>query len=149
MNAEKLNEYRKTLERRMNAVRVTCLIYLLLGGVRRFLGPDLGESIAVSMLMGAVMGGMLVMLISSFRFRRALQDEKQLLRLYNQEHDERTRAIRARAGIPLVAIYGIVLMAAGMIASFFSLTVTVTLVSVAVAQMLVSCVLKVWYMRHM
>ncbi len=149
MNAEKLNDYRKTLEKRMNWVRVTCLAYLLLGGLRRFLGPDIGDSLALAMLMGAMMGGMLVVLLSSFRFRRALQDDKKLLRLYNQEHDERTRAIRAKAGMPVVAIYAILLMAAAIVASFFDIRVTVTLVVVAVAQMLLSCALKFWYMRRM
>ncbi len=149
MNAEKLNAYRKTLERRMWLFRIAWLAYLLLMVAQRFLGPTFEEGLLYGMVTGALTGGLLVAALSMFRFHRAMKDDRQLLRLYNQEHDERLRAIRAKVGMPVVAIYGMVLLAAGMVATFFSITVAVTLMAVAVAQLLASCALKFWYMRRM
>lgn len=57
--------------------------------------------------------------------------------------------IRAKAGVPVVLILNVAMIGAGLIATFFNMTVALTLVFAAVAQMLVSLAIKFWCMQTM
>ena len=83
------------------------------------------------------------------KFHKALKDDTALRRLYNQEHDERMQAIRARAGIPVTLFMGVALMGAGLVATFFNMTVSLTLVAAGLVELLVSLAIKFWCMRTM
>ncbi len=146
---EKLAAYRKTLDRRMWIFRAAWLVYLILLVTRRFFGPAVTDSSCYSILMGGVTGALLVMTVMLLRSRQALRDEAAMQRLYNEEHDERLAAIRAKAGYPIVVVFGVALIGAAMVASFFNETVTLTLTAVALAEMVVCCMLKGWYSRRM
>ena len=144
-----IDQYRDRIRRRMNLCCVLWLAYLLLMAATRFAAPAVTEHPAYAGILGFFAGGLLVSLLGLSKFRRALKDDTALRRLYNQEHDERMQAIRAKAGIPVVLILNVAMIGAGLIATFFNMTVALTLVFAAVAQMLVSLAIKFWCMRTM
>jgi len=144
-----LDQYRLIIRRRMNAFRAGWLIYLLLVAAMNIAGERITDHPAFSGLMGFVAGGLLVGIFSMSKLHKALKDDVALRRLYNEEHDERMQAIRAKAGVPVVLILNVAMIGAGLIATFFNMTVALTLVFAAVAQMLVSLAIKFWCMRTM
>lgn len=144
-----LDQYRLIIRRRMNAFRAGWLFYLLLVAAMNVAGERITDHPAFSGLMGFVAGGLLVGIFSMSKLHRALKDDAALRRLYNAEHDERMQMIRAKAGVPVVLILNVAMIGAGLIATFFNMTVALTLVFAAVAQMLVSLAIKFWCMRMM
>ena len=144
-----LDQYRVTLRRRMWLCRILWLVYLLLIAATRFAAPAVTEHPSYAGLLGFCAGGLLVGVFGMAKFHRALKDDTALRRLYNQEHDERMQAIRAKAGVPVTLFMGAGLMAAGLVATFFSMTVALTLIVAAVAELLVSVGIKFWCMRTM
>ena len=145
----KLDQYRATLRRRMWLCRVLWLTYLLLIAATRFAAPAVTDHPAYAGLLGFCAGGLLVGVFGMAKFHRALRDDTALRRLYNQEHDERMQAIRAKAGFPVTVFMGAGMIAAGLVATFFNMTVALTLIAAAVVQLLVSVVIKFWCMRTM
>lgn len=145
----KLDQYRATLRRRITIFRLLWLAYLLMMVATRFAPAAVTEHPAYSGLFGFLAGGLLVGIVGTFRFSRALKDDTELRRLYNQEHDERMQAIRAKAGFPMTVFMGMGMIAAGLVATFFNMTVALTLIVAAVVQMLVSLGVKFWCMRTM
>lgn len=143
------DQYRRTIIRRTILMRVCWLVYLGLTLFMRFGAKQAVEHPAFSMLMGGMIGGLLAMGIFFAKYWRALKDDTLLRRLYNEEHDERMQAIRARAGFPVTVVMSLAMIGAGLIATFFNMTVALTLVLAAVAQMLVSLAIKFWCMRTM
>ena len=145
----KLDQYRETLRRRMGFLRIFWLGYLLLMASTRFAPAAVTEHPAYAGLMGFLAGGLLVGIFGMAKFHRALKDEAALRRLYNQEHDERMQAIRAKAGIPVTLLMCVGLMTAGLVATFFDMTVALTLVVAGLVELLVTLALKAWYSRMM
>ena len=145
----KLDQYRATLRRRMWFFRILWLVYLLLMAAPRFAAPAVTEHPVYAGLLGFVAGGLLVSSLGMEKFRRALKDDTALRRLYNREHDERMQAIRAKAGVPVTLLMGVGLMTAGLVATFFDMTVALTLVAAGLAELLATLALKAWYSRRM
>ena len=145
----KLEQYRETLRRRLRLCRILWLVYLLLVASTRFASPALTEHPAYAGLMGALAGGLLVGLIGMAKFNNAMKDDAALRRLYNQEHDERMQAIRAKAGVPVTLFRGAGLIAAGLVATFFHMTVALTLLVAGIAELVATLALKAWYSRRM
>ena len=129
--------------------RILWLAYLLLIAATRFAAPAVTDHPAYAGLLGFCAGGLLVGVFGMAKFHRALTDDTALRRLYNQEHDERMQAIRAKAGFPVTVFMGAGMIAAGLVATFFNMTVALTLIVAAVVQLLVSVVIKFWCMRTM
>ena len=144
-----LDQYRDKIRRRMNAFRAGWLFYLLLVAAMSLANENFTEHPAFSGLMGFMAGGLLVGIISVGKFHKALKDDNALRRLYNQEHDERMQAIRAKAGMPVTLFMGAGLQTAGLVATFFDMTVALTLVAAGLAVLLVTLALKAWYSRRM
>ena len=149
MNTMNLDQYRSKIRRRMNAFRAGWLFYLLLVAVMNLAGGSVTDHPAFAGLMGFVAGALLVGIISMGKFHRALKDDTELRRLYNQEHDERMQAIRAKAGVPVTLLMGVGLMTAGLAATFFDMTVALTLVAAGLVELLATLALKAWYSRTM
>lgn len=145
----KLDKYRATLRRRMTVFRILWLAYLLMMVAMRFAPAAVTEHPAYSGLFGFLAGGLLVGIVLAARFNRALKDDTELHRLHNKEHDERMQAIRAKAGYPVTVFMSLGLIAAGLVATFINMTVSLTLIIAAVVQLLVSLGIKFWCMRTM
>ncbi len=76
---------------------------------------------------GASFGVFALMLTLLIRNRRALKDEKKLKKLYVKEHDERTVQITTLARNTAMQILLYVGLAATVIAGYFSITVSITI----------------------
>lgn len=98
---------------------------------------------------GLTMGiGLLAVLAAVFN-GLLLKNEKRLQMALNRERDERLKAIRAKAGIPMILITSVMMIAAGIIAGYFNQTIFVTLIAAGGAQLLLACGVKLYYMKTM
>lgn len=86
-------------------------------------------------------------LILIIRYRKALQNEKALQAQYIKENDERMKAIRAKAGMPMNLIFSIVMIVIGIIIGYFNELIFTTLVVAAVIQLLASSIIKLIYTK--
>lgn len=82
-------------------------------------------------------------------YRRVLRNEKKLKIQYNKENDERMKAIRAKAGMPIVLIASVVMIVLGIIIGYSNMTVFYTLIAAAAAQLFIACVTKFIYTKIM
>lgn len=136
-----MERYRRSLRRRLTLLGVMeALFFLMMFLCRGMEGPVAG------FLLGMAAGGAIMGFLVIMRWGRALKDDTRLRRMYNEKHDERLQAIRARAGLPM-GLYLSLGMLAGCAAGFFS--ETVTLVLAAGAQLLVCVAVKLILTRVM
>ena len=59
------------------------------------------------------------------------------------------KAIKAKAGMPILLITSLAMMIAGVIAGYFNFTIFTVLIITSVCQLLVSLVIKLIYMKIM
>ena len=144
-----MEQYRRTLQRRMGCYRLWSLAYLVVTITMRFAAEEAAGHPAYSLLQGCGCAAMVLAAIQSVRISRALRDETALRRFHNQEHDERMQAIRAKAGVPVTLFMGAGLIAAGLVATFLDMTAALTLVTAGMAELLLTLALKAWYSRRM
>ncbi|MEG0240597.1 hypothetical protein [Anaerorhabdus sp.] len=79
--------------------------------------------------------------------RKALGNPDKLKQLYAEEHDERKRYIRAKAGQPLLMILSGLIIFAGLILAPYDVNITYVLVMVALFQMTISVFYKLYLLR--
>ena len=153
MNAE---AYRKIIRRRMNVMAALGVAYAAIMIAEHTLwdGSSAMEEFAWSGVVTGFAGGALSAMVLIFvilmpRYRKAMRDEQALRRLWNREHDERLRAIRARAGAPMVLYTSFAMVAIGLLMGPWNLTVAMTLLLAGAIQILVSAITKLICMRTM
>lgn len=88
-------------------------------------------------------------LIWIIRYRKVLRNERELKIQYDKENDERMKAIRAKAGMPMVLITSIVMIVLGIIIGYSNMTVFYALIAAAAAQLGIACVTKFIYTKIM
>ncbi len=145
-----MEQYRKKLKLRMllfSIVMLFCVVILLINQIGTI--DTATETIAISFQEGFAASGIIILALTLFRYRRALSDEEKLRLLYNQENDERMKAIRAKAGVPMVLILSMSLVLAGMVIGYWNETIFVVLIGVALFQLTMSMLVKLYYMRKM
>lgn len=141
-----LEAYRKKVQRRLVWMRLLAVTFVVVELVGSRFVPD-GN--AANYVWGLCVGGGFVALVALFRQGKALKDDEKLRKLYIEEHDERKQAIRARAGLPMVLYLALGMAMVAAVTFFFNETVAITLALEAVAQMLVSLVVKLVCMKRM
>lgn len=114
-----------------------------------FASPTMKDSFAFGFQSGAVTACGLLAAVMIYRYRSMLSDEKELQLELNKENDERLRAIRAKAGLPMILITSILMVIAGIVASYFNALIFMVLVSAAVCQLIISIIAKLIYMKKM
>ena len=139
-----MERYRRSLRRRLTLLGVMDALFFLL---MRF--GQSAEGSVEGFLLGMTAGGAIMGLLVIMRCGRAMKDDTRMKRMYNEEHDERLQAIRARAGLPMGLYLSLGMLAAGCAAGFFSETVMMTLVLAAGAQLLVCVAVKLILTRVM
>ena len=138
--------FKKKLKTRIVLLCAVLLMFVAILIYNQFGASDtLKDSLAFSFQCGFSAAGSLVLVFWLVKCRAALQDETKLRLLYNQENDERMKAIRAKAGIPMVLILSLALVLGGMVIGYWSETVFVVLICVALFQLLVSLGVKLYY----
>jgi hypothetical protein len=107
------------------------------------------DSLSFSFQCGLSAAGSLVLVYLLFQYRSALSDDLKLRALYNKENDERMKAIRTKAGVPMTMILSMILVLAGIIIGYFDETVFFVLICVAIFQLFASAAVKFYYMKKM
>lgn len=83
----------------------------------------------------------------ALQYGKALRDARALQRAFVRENDERRRAIRAKAGMPLILVLSLGMIAGGIIAGYWNQAAFVALTAAAALQLLVACGVKLVYTR--
>lgn len=83
------------------------------------------------------------------RYSKILKDEKRLRQEYNRENDERLRAIRAKAGIPILPVLSVIIIIAGIAAGYFRPILFTSFVGIGMFQLLVCAAVKFIYIKKM
>ena len=145
-----MEAYKKKLMVRVFILILVIMIFLAILLYNQFgASEELKESLGFSFQCGFSAAGLLVLIFWLAKYRGALKDETKLRVLFNQENDERMKAIRNKAGVPMVLILSIIQIIAGMVIGYFNETVFVTIIGVTLFQLLASLAVKFYYMRQM
>ena len=119
----------------------------------RILKPIAGDSHWQSAWFGFVTGAscgiFALMLFSLIRNRRALKDEKKLKKLYVKEYDERTIQIVTMARNTAMQILLIGGLVAVVIAGYFSITVSLTILACIFVSSITSLLLVGYYKKNL
>ena len=141
-----MEQFRKTLQRRLLSARLYCafVALLILGGLIIGNFHPIPEFMA-GFDIGLCIGVEFVMLYFMRQYQAALNDEEKLRKLYISETDERNRYIQTRiGGVGLNILMGA--LAAGTIVSgYFNLTVFVTLLCTLLFTSLMKLALKLYF----
>ncbi|HOO33793.1 MAG TPA: hypothetical protein PLB99_11725 [Thermotogota bacterium] len=148
-----MEKYRKILRKRiyLMAIAIITAAILLLLQVSGLLSTKLESEFSTGMVSG-FQSGLLTALIAVFtvvivRYQKALKDKMKLQLLYNRENDERKKIIKQKSGGNIVIFYSVVIVFAAIIAGYFNTTVFHTLVACALFQLVVSSLLKLYYLK--
>ena len=145
MNVE---AYRKTIRRRLWIMTIVGILYV--AAMCAVHGLWAGKTTyTMDFLNGAISSVVVYFIMVIPKYRKALRDEQMLRRLWNQEHDERMQAIRARAGAPTLIYTSMAMIAAALLAAPYNMTIAMTLLIAATAQLLISAIIKLTCMRTM
>ena len=140
--------YRKKLKFRITLFSLVLLLFVGILLYNQFGSiAALKDSLSFSFQCGFSAAGSLVLVYMIAKYRCALVDEQKLKKLYNQENDERMKAIRAKAGVPMTVILSMIFVLTGIVIGYFNETVFVVLICVALFQLFVSAAVKLYYMR--
>lgn len=152
-----MEQFREKIKMQNLTIAICCFILAIFSflsaageaGIIDFMTPAAGDEHWQSMWRGFVMGascGILgLMIFGLIRNIRALQDEKKLKKLYIQENDERQIQIWTAARAAATQTFLLVGLAAGTIAGYFSMTVSITILACVVAHSLIAMGFKIFY----
>lgn len=143
-------QYRKNLQRRMVLYGLIGLLPGVMVATERWWAALLTPDEAVhGFTEGLAAGFALVALMMVYKYGRIIRDEKALKHHYCWEHDERRQAAAARAGLPMLLITSCLMLLAAIAAGYYSRVIFATLVAAAMAQLLVSAVVKLICLKTM
>lgn len=143
-----MDAYRKTIKRRRLLLAIFALAVAVIGIIDVFL---LSEELRIDYVwefqFGVLIGLDALALVRIFSYKKLLSDDELLRSQYNRENDERLKAIRGKAGQPVMWISSVIIIIAGIIAGYFNFTVFLTLVITGLSLLVFGCVLKLVYMK--
>jgi formate hydrogenlyase subunit 3/multisubunit Na+/H+ antiporter MnhD subunit len=146
-----MNNYKKVLEKRI--VLLSVLVLLAAGFcVFSVFYADftaLKNSDVFGFQLGVMTAIGILAAVNIIRCRSVLKDEAKLRLSCNKENDERNRAIKSKAGMPILTVTSVAMVIAGVIAGYFNITVFCTLIIASICQMTVSAAVKLINMRRM
>ena len=99
--------------------------------------------------LGLITGLGVLALTQLVKLSMAMKDERKLKMAYNRENDERMKAIRAKAGMPMLLITSVMMVIAAIIAGYFNIVVFYTLTAAAMMQLLLGVSVKLYHMKTM
>lgn len=146
-----LQNYRKEIARRISLLVVFCvtaLIAIILGAV--FL-KDISPSSAdtTDYVLGFFAGIELVCIFYMGCLIRAYRDEKYLNEMYTKETDEREILIRMKSGTNIVPILSFVIAVIACVMSYVNYEVFIALTAVAIAQIIITVILKIYWSKKL
>lgn len=151
-----MEKFRATVKRRIVISSGMALVTMVLGAYSIYSIIISGVSTATHSD-GFVAGFQFGLIVSIFGFSvfdiiklsLAINDETKLKVLYNKEHDERLKAIRNKAGAPMIVVTSVLMVLAAIVAGYFNIVVFYTLVIAVAAQLSVSAMVKLYCMKTM
>lgn len=145
-----MSNYKKVLKVRIVLCGILAIIMMGLG-VWEFMLLEAGthNNEILAFQLGIVVGIVFLSIMVLIRTCRILRDEKKIQEEYIRVNDERYKAIRGKAGVPIILITSILMVIAGIVAGYFNITVFWTLIAAAICQMIISIVVKTVCMKKM
>ncbi|BAG07565.1 hypothetical protein [Finegoldia magna] len=146
-----LQNYRKEIARRISLLVVFCVIALL----AIVLGADFLKDISpkttdrTDYVLGFFTGIELVCVFYMGCLIRAYRDEKYLKEMYTKETDEREILIRMKSGKNIVPILSLVIAVIACVMSYVNYEVFIALTAVAIAQIIITLILKIYWSQKL
>lgn len=146
-----LQNYRKEIARRISLLVVFCVIALL----AIVLGADILKDISpkttdrTDYVLGFFTGIELVCIFYMGCLIRAYRDEKYLKEMYTKETDEREILIRMKSGKDIVPILSFVIAVIACVMSYVNYEVFIALTAVAIAQIIITLILKIYWSQKL
>ncbi len=107
------------------------------------------EGTSTGFRIGIILAIGVLAIVQIIKLNGIVNDDKKLQILYNKEHDERLKAIRSKAGMPMLMINSILILIAAVVAGNFSHVVFITLVITAMIQLVIGASVKIYYLKTM
>ena len=143
-----MERYKQTIQKRRMLVAVLCVFMIGIGLYDVFFASEaIRESPAFSFQAGFSAALGVLFAVQMIRYGMMLRDETKLRLAYNKSNDERLQAIRAKAGMPLLMVASVCMIVAGILAGYFDVTISITLIVAAVFQLLLGISAKLFYTR--
>lgn len=105
------------------------------------------QSLWRGFIMGAACGILALLIIGLIRNIRALRSEEALKKLYIAENDERKIQIWTSARAASMQVFLILGLAAGVVAGYFNMTVSITILACVTAHAYIGLAFKLYYSR--
>ena len=146
-----LQNYRKEIARRISLLVVFCVIALL----AIVLGADFLKDISpnttdrTDYVLGFFTGIELVCVFYMGCLIRAYRDEKYLKEMYTKETDEREILIRMKSGKNIVPILSLAIAVIACVMSYVNYEVFIALTAVAIAQIIITLILKIYWSKKL
>lgn len=149
-----MEKFKSRVKRRIILFSGMTLITALLGVYGFFVvgRPEKGstsDGIISGFQFGIIFGIGMLSLLQIIKLGMVIKDDKKLKMLYNQEHDERLKTIRSKAGMPMLMITSELMLIAAIISGYFNIVVFYTLVIAAIIQLSIGVILKLYYLKTM
>lgn len=146
-----LQNYRKEIARRISLLVVFCVIALLaiVIGADFLKDISLGTTDRTDYVLGFFTGIELVCVFYMGCLIRAYRDEKYLKEMYTKETDEREILIRMKSGKNIVPILSLVIAVIACVMSYVNYEVFIALTAVAIAQIFITLILKIYWSKKL
>lgn len=145
-----MENYKKALKIRIALLSLVLLVAVGMSVYGIFWAPERAQASRVfDFQNGLVIGIGAGALGLIMRYRRAMQDARRLQLAFNAEHDERLKAIRAKAGVPMILVTSFLMLLVGSFIGYFNDAVFYTLLAAALCQLLLAAAVKLIYRRRM
>lgn len=146
-----LQNYRKEIARRISLLVVFCvtaLLAIVLGAVfLKDISPSKADT--TDYVLGFFTGIELVCIFYMGCLIRAYRDEKYLKEMYTKETDEREILIRMKSGKDIVPILSFVIAVIACVMSYINFEVFIALTAVAIAQIIITVILKIYWSKKL
>ena len=144
-----LENYHEVLKKRERLYKSYISLALIFWGIGNFLLKDqarINDS-ALGFINGLTLGIEIICVFLVFRIRKALKDDKILRRLYIDEHDERKKFIKLKSGSNLIGKIALGIFVISILASYFDMVVFYTLVITGIFLIILSLLLKLYWIK--
>ncbi|MDO5724997.1 MAG: hypothetical protein Q4P29_01710 [Tissierellia bacterium] len=146
-----LESYRKELNKRILVLVIFCAVALLAVSIGNFyLNKQFPNKTNVTdFVIGFFCGIELVCIFYMGFLFRALKNEKILKKMYLKENDEREILIRMKSGASIIPYLSIIIAIASLIVAYISYEAFIALMIVALAQPIISNLLKIYWAKKL
>ena len=146
-----LQNYRKEIARRISLLVVFCVIALLAIVLGAAFLKDISPKTTdrTDYVLGFFTGIELVCVFYMGCLIRAYRDEKYLKEMYTKETDEREILIRMKSGKNIVPILSFVIAVIACVMSYVNYEVSIALTAVAIAQIIITLILKIYWSKKL